>query len=339
MRLVGEIRAGSDITITLEPGQAAVITTGAPVPAGADAVQMSEHTRLSAGSMRVSILQSVAPGDNIVPRGAEAKAGEVVLRAGRVLGPAEIGVLATFGFARVPVYRQPRVGLLVTGDELVESWETPRRAEIRNSNAYSLRAQLACLGIEPEYLGIARDDPAELRRKISEGLEREILIISGGASVGPYDLVKSVFEDLGIKIIFSRVALRPGKPTVFARKGDTLVFGLPGNPVSSFVSFESFVRPALGRLCGLEKPELPRITGQLARTLKQTRGRTSCLPAVVVAEGSGWKIHPLPWKGSGDIIGFSQCNALVIFPGDRDLMTQGELADAVLLPDFFLRSG
>ncbi|MGA2263417.1 MAG: gephyrin-like molybdotransferase Glp [Acidobacteriota bacterium] len=338
LELVGEVRAGSGASATIAPGQVMAITTGAPVPSGADALQMLEHARSSPDGRRVTILQPVMPGQNIVPQGAEAAVGDTVLEAGRVLGPAEIAVLATFGCTQAAVWRRPRVALLVTGDELVEVQETPRRGQIRNSNAYSLTAQLRCLGIEPEYLGIAWDNPADLRRKVEEGLDRDAMVISGGASVGPYDFIKTVFKELEIKILFTRVAVRPGKPAVFGRKGDVLVFGLPGNPVSSLVSFENFVRPALGRLCGFTRPDLTRIEGELSSTIRQVPGRTAFLPAIASPDGKSWKVSPLPWKGSGDIIGFSRANALVIFPGERNLMASGERAEALLLPDYFMRS-
>ncbi len=335
--IAGEVRAGGDTAVALGKGQAVAIATGAPIPAGADAVQMLEQVQVSAEGTRITVRQPIAAGQNIVPRGFEAAQGKVVLESGRALGPAEIAVLATFGFTRAPVRRRPRVALLVTGDELVEVDETPRAGQIRNSNAYSLTSQLNCLGIEPEYLGIARDDPDDLRRKVLAGLEREVLILSGGASIGPYDLVKSIFQEVGVSILFSRVAIRPGKPTVFGCKGDTLVFGLPGNPVSSFVSFETLVRPALGRMSGLTKPDLARFEGELRATMRQVPGRTAFLPANLSWTGTDWAVAPLPWKGSGDIIGFSRANALVVFPSDRDALVCGERVDALMLPDYFTR--
>jgi molybdopterin molybdotransferase len=299
---------------------------------------MVEHSRRESPG-EVAISKAVRAGENIAPVGSEARAGERVLAAGQAVGPAEAAVLATFGCARVEVYRRPRVALLATGDELVETEAVPRPDQIRNSNAHSLRAQLALLGLEPEYLGIARDDPAELRLRLTEGLERDVLILTGGVSMGEYDFVKDVFRALDLEILFTKVAMKPGKPTVFARKGERLVFGLPGNPVSTFVSFENFVRPALGRICGLAHPELPRVRGELLRQMKQSPGRTAFLPALVEWRPGGWAIDPLPWKGSGDIIGFARANATVIFPAERDFMAQGEQVEAMLLGDFWRRRG
>ncbi len=337
LELAGEVRAGVESGIALAPGQAIAVTTGAPVPSGADAVEMLEQVQISAEGRRVTVLRSIVAGQNIVRRGFEARSDETVLESGRALGPAEIAVLATFGYTHVPVWRRPRVALLVTGDELVEVEGIPGVGQIRNSNAYSLIAQLNCLGIEPEYLGIASDDPEDLRPKVVAGLGREVLIISGGASIGPYDLVKSIFEEIGVEILFARVAVRPGKPTVFGCKGNTLVFGLPGNPISSLVSFENFVRPALGRMCGFARPDLERVEGELLATISQVPGRTAFMPALLAWAGGGWTVNPLRWKGSGDIIGFSRCDALVVFPSDRDKLVRGERVEALLLPDYFMR--
>ncbi len=336
LEYAGEIRAGGGSPGPLNPGQAIAIMTGAPVPDGADAVQMVEQTMRSADGRRVKIMKSVRPGENIAPLGAEAAAGDVVLEEDRLIGAAEMAVLATFGYSRVRVWSRPRVAVLVTGDELVEMEETPGPDQIRNSNAYSLTAQLRLMNFEPEYLGIVRDDRKALRASVEEGLERDVLIISGGVSMGEYDFAKDVFEELGIAIIFSQVAMKPGKPTVFARKEDKLVFGLPGNPVSTFVSFENFVRPALSRLCGLKRPNLPRVRGRLLRDMRQTPGRTAFLPAWVEMIPD-LTVEPLRWKGSADIIAFARANAAVVFPEDREFMGQGEIVEAMLLPDFFAR--
>ena len=337
LAIIGECRAGGQAAGPIAAGQAVTITTGATVPEGADAVQMIEQVQLAPDGRRVMVPHPAAPGQNVVPRGFEAAAGATVLEIGRVLGPAEMAVLATFGHREVTVCRQPRVALIATGDELVEADVTPGPGQIRNSNTYSLTAQLGRLGIRPDYLGIAEDNLEDLRRKIAAGLEHDAVIISGGASVGPYDLVKNVFRELGIEIIFDQVAVRPGKPTIFARKGERLVFGLPGNPVSSFVSFENFVRPALGRMCGMRNPDLMHVRGELTANMRQAGGRTALLPALATWESSGWQIAPLPWKGSGDIIGFSNADALVIFPADRSEMAQSEKVEALLLPDYWMR--
>ena len=337
LKCVGEIRAGAKDSVDLQAGEAIAIMTGAPVPEGADAVQMVELTSISANRGTVQIQKSVKSGENITPRGYEARDGEVALEAGRTVGPAELAVLATFGCSRVKVYARPRVALLATGDELVEVGKIPGPSQIRNSNAYSLSGQLRQMGINPDYLGIVRDEKEHLRLRIEEGMKRDVLILTGGASMGEYDFVEEVFKDLGLEVLFNKVAMKPGKPTIFARKRDTLVFGLPGNPISTFISFENFVRPALGRICGFGNPELLRIRGRLLKDMKQKPGRTAFLPARATWSGEGWAIKPLVWKGSADIIGFSRSNAAVIFPGERERLGIGDEVEAMLLPDFHLR--
>jgi molybdopterin molybdotransferase len=229
------------------------------------------------------------------------------------------------------------VAILATGDELVEVDRQPRPDQIRNSNAYCLAAQLELLGFPSDYLGIARDTREDLHRKVAAGLERDILIITGGVSMGEYDLVRDVFRDFDLEILFNKVSIRPGKPTVFARKGDRLVFGLPGNPISALITFECFVRPVLGRLCGMMSPELPRMKGELLRDVRQAPGRTAFLPAWVSWREDGWVVDPLPWKSSADIIGFTGANAAYIFPKHLDRMGRGEKVEIMFLPDFFVR--
>jgi molybdopterin molybdotransferase len=245
--------------------------------------------------------------------------------------------MATFGYTQANVYVKPSVAVLATGDELVEVGSTPQLGQIRNSNAYCLSSQLSYMGIQSDYLGIARDNMEELRRKMLLGLERDVLIITGGVSMGEYDFVQDVFQDLGLEILFNKVAIKPGKPTVFARKGNKLIFGLPGNPISALVTFECFVRPALGRLCGIEKPELPRMKGELLKDMRQSPGRTAYMPAWVTWQEDGWKVEPLNWKSSGDIVGFAGANATFIFPKQKDFLRQGETVEIMLLPDYFLR--
>ena len=335
--LGGEARAGGGVPEKLKPKEAISIMTGAPVPEGADAVQIVEVCTVSPCESKVTVLEPVEPGDNIAPMGREAISGDVIIKAGRVAGPAEIALLATFGYAEVPVYARPAVAILATGDELVEFNETPRPDQIRNSNTYCLAAQLRLLGIEADYLGIARDEKEDLREKILAGLERDVLIITGGVSMGDYDFVRDVFEELGVEILFSKVAIKPGKPTVFARRGNRLVFGLPGNPLSSLITFECFARPVLGRMCGMKRPELHRMRGALVEDVRQTPGRTAFLPARAQWTPNGWSVQPISWKNSADMIGFSGANATLIFPGERELLSRGETVEIMLLPDFLTR--
>ncbi|HTY62273.1 MAG TPA: gephyrin-like molybdotransferase Glp [Acidobacteriota bacterium] len=335
--VIGESRAGGGIPPGLKAGEAVAIMTGAPVPEGADAVEVIEQCELVAGGKKIRVLRPVQSKDNIAPQASEAKAGSVAITAGHRVGPAEIAVMATFGYSRVNVYGQPSVAIFATGDELVEVDATPQPDQIRNSNAYCLASQLRLMGLRADYLGIVRDDREELRRAMLAGLERDVLIITGGVSMGEYDFVRDVFQDLELEILFSKVAIKPGKPTVFARKGNKLVFGLPGNPISALITFECFVRPALGRLCGMTAPELPRMKGELQADMRQSPGRTAFMPAWVTWQDDGWKVEPLKWKSSADIIGFTGANATFIFPKNRDLLRRGEIVEIMLLPDFFVR--
>lgn len=337
LRIIGETRAGDKSTGVLHKGEAIAIMTGAVVPEGADAIQMIEYTERSADGNRVTIKAPVIPGQDIASIGADARLGTTAIEAGRLIGPVEIAVMASFGYRSVKVWRRPSVAILATGNELVGVDETPAETQIRNSNTYSVSSQLRLMGWKASHLGIARDEVEDLRNKIKLGLKKDVLIITGGVSMGKYDLVKDVFRDLGLEVLFSKVAMKPGKPTVFARFGNKLIFGLPGNPVSSFMAFENFVRPALAKLAGHNQPELFRIRGELQRELKQSPGRTSFLPAWTTRSDDKWKVEPLKWKGSPDIFRFSRANSAIIFPADRDNLKSGEIVECMLFPDFLIR--
>jgi molybdopterin molybdotransferase len=337
LKIAGEVRAGDRSTRMLQEGEAITIMTGAVVPEGADAVQMVEYTERFSDGSRVIIKAPVEPGQDIAPIGADAILGKTVIEAGRLIGPAEIAVMASFGHCNVKVWRKPSVGILATGSELVPVNETPADMQIRNSNTYSISSQLHLMGWKATRLGIARDEIEDLRKKIKLGLRKDVLIITGGVSMGKYDLVKEAFLDLGLEVLFDKVAMKPGKPTVFARRGNKLIFGLPGNPVSSFMAFENFVRPALAKLAGHDQPGLFKIRGELQRELKQTPGRTSFLPARTTWSNDKWRVEPLKWKGSPDIFRFSRANAAIIFPADRDCLKSGEIVECMLFPDFLVR--
>jgi molybdopterin molybdotransferase len=337
LKIAGEVRAGDKSASILRRGEAISIMTGAVVPEGADAVQMIEYTEKSSDGSRVTIKAPVKPGQDIAPIGADAKLGKTIIESGRLIGPAEIAVMASFGHCIVKVWRKPSVAILATGSELVGADETPAEMQIRNSNSHSISGQLRLMGWEAAHLGIAPDEIKALRKKVRLGLKKDVLIITGGVSMGKYDLVKDVFRDLGLKVLFSKVAMKPGKPTVFARLGDKLIFGLPGNPVSSFMAFENFVRPALAKLAGHDHAGLFRIRGELQRELKQTPGRTSFLPAWTTWSDDKWMVEPLKWKGSPDFFRFSRANAAVIFPADRNRLKSGEIVECMLFPDFLVR--
>src|SRR2546423_5432393 len=246
LRIVGESAAGCGWHHEMKAGEAVRIMTGAPVPSGADAVQQVELTRESDGDGRVAILEAVEAGRSIVRRAAEIKAGETVLLAGDEINAAMIATLASFGYAQVKVGRQPRVAVMATGSELVDVDQKPARDQIRDSNNFTIAAYATLAGATVERLPLVGDDTEELKRQIAKACEAsDMLITSGGVSMGVYDFTKAALKELGAEIFFERVALRPGKPTVFARLGGALVFGLPGNPVSVAVTFNLFARTAL----------------------------------------------------------------------------------------------
>jgi molybdopterin molybdotransferase len=329
LRCVGEIKAGDAPSLVLQSGEAIQIMTGAPAPAGADAVVMVEHTeRLQKDE--ILVLRTVPSGGNIAPRGSERKQGDLLMSEGTRLGALELGGLATVGKSQVRVFRRPSVSILTTGDELVEVDRQPGPGQIRNSNAYSLYAQVARQGALPTLLATARDETKHLRRQIRLGLESDVLLVSGGVSVGKYDLVEPVFAELGIQLRFESVSMRPGKPTVFATKGSQVVFGLPGNPVSTFVAFELFVAPVLQSLQGMPERRLNLVRGQLQSKILEKSGRTALLPATVTREAGRIRIQPVSWKGSADIFSTVGANGLVVVPLECSELSPGQEVDALL---------
>ncbi len=332
LRCVGEVRAGETTAATLKCGEALQIMTGAPVPQGANAVVMVEHTERQPEAM-VRVLRPVKVGENVAPRGSERKAGETLLSPGRRISVFEASVLATAGKAEVLVYRRPVIGILATGDELVGVEESPRAGQIRNSNSFSLYAQVLRSGAVPSLLETAKDNLADLRRQIELGLETDVLLVSGGVSMGKYDLVEPVFEKLGIAVHFESVSMRPGKPTVFASWKDRWVFGLPGNPLSTFVAFELFVRPLLRALQGLPASSLPVVKGVLQADVVERSGRSAFLPARVSSGAGELEIWPVNWKGSADVFSAVESNGLLIVPSEAARLNRGESAQALLFDE------
>lgn len=322
LHCVGEVKAGDSVTLPLATGSCVQIMTGAAVPPGADAVVMIEFT--SRDGDVVTFQRAALPGQNIVPRGSEAPAGDVALHPGLRLGFAELAIAAQVGAAQLLCARKPRVAILSTGDEVVPINETPGPFHIRNSNSISLAAQVRLAGGEPVLLGNAMDRSDDLGAKIEQGLREEVLVLSGGVSMGKYDLVESVLQAMGAEFFFDAVAIRPGKPTVFARCRDTFVFGLPGNPVSTMVTFLLFVVPALDLLAGAPARPLPLLEAKLAEPLKEKPGMTHFLPARVEWRGESAEVRPLPWQGSGDIAALSRANCFLVVPADRQDIAAGE---------------
>jgi molybdopterin molybdotransferase len=339
LAVVEEIMAGQVPSRHIGQGEAARIMTGAPLPNGADAVVMVERTETLAGGAAalgsVRIGQSpVLPRMNIVARGVSLRAGETVLRAGDRLRPGEIGLLAETGHARVRIVPRPTVAIVSTGNELVPVEHKPGPGQIRNSNGPMLVAAAVAAGATPRNLGTARDEPDVLRRVISAGLECDVLVLSGGVSAGVLDLVPGTLKELGVEQVFHKVQLKPGKPlwfgTLEASSGTKLVFGLPGNPVSSFVCFELFVRPAIARLAGRQFEKHSLLKARLAQAYQHRGDRPTFRPARWRDAGSGEGGEPsielLPWQGSGDLRGLVAANALAYFPpGDRQIPAGEEI--------------
>jgi len=334
LRLVGSVPAGTSPDFRVGPGEAASIMTGAPVPDGADAVEMVEQTRESPDG--VVLLQSVATGENVSPQGSEVHRGEVVLRSGTRLDPAAVAVAATVGKTRLSVGKRPAVSVSATGDELVDPRETPGPGQIRNSNGFSLVAQLRSIGIDARFLGVAQDSETSLRGFIERGLESDVLLLSGGVSMGRYDLVEKVLQALGVEILVDAVALKPGKPLVFGvTDSGKLVFGLPGNPVSTMVTFELFVRTAISRLEGARDPMRENLQARLLGGLSSRGPRRAYLPGWLRAGEEGELVAtPIPSKGSADVVAFSKANALLIVPAERDSLEAGETVSVHPLDSF-----
>jgi len=330
--VVGESAAGSGWHKEMKTGEAVRIMTGAPVPVGADAVQQVELTRESDGE--VEILERVDVGRSIVRRASEIRAGETVLRAGEEIYAAMIATLASFGYAQVKVGRRPRVAIMATGSELVDVDKQPGRDQIRDSNNYTLAAYAKLAGATVERLPLAVDDTRELKLQIAAAAERsDVLITSGGVSMGVYDFTKAALKELGAQIFFERVSLRPGKPTVFGRLGNTLVFGLPGNPVSVTVTFNLFARTALRAMQGAKEPGLKEETAVLVRDLKGSIERESYLPAVLSTDGNGSLLaEPLKWGGSSDFVSFARATALIDVPAGVKIIDAGSRVKVVRLP-------
>ena len=356
LEVVGEVKAGEwpePGVCSVGRGQVVGIMTGAPLPVGADAVVMVEHTsaiRESAGKAvgkLVEVRRSVSVGENFVPRGAEARGGQLLLDRGRRLDHAGIAIAASVGKSRVQVFRKPRVAVLSTGDEVVEIGATPGPAQIRNSNSYSLAAQVQNAGGEAVRLAIAPDERGRLRALIEEGLGCDLLLLTGGVSMGKYDLVEQVLGELKAEFYFSGAEIQPGRPVVFGSCGaDTLVradggcaantrtgvsaphkkyfFGLPGNPVSTMVTFELFARPMIEALAGMTPQRLIFLRARLKSEIRTKTGLKRFLPAVLSGEFENAVVELARWQGSGDIAALARANCYVVIPPDRERIEAGE---------------
>src|SRR5438270_4961091 len=361
LRVVGQVKAGDSYDLPVASGEAVEIMTGAAMPQGADAVVMVEYTerkgpqpakpelsgkQASAEPLDIGVDSAVEPvkvidelveirraaaaGENIVPAGAEAKAGQELLPHGTRLGVAQIAMAAAAGAARLKVFAKPRAAILSTGDELVDVAEKPGPSQIRNSNSYSLAALVAAGGGEPVQLPIAPDEEGKLTELIQEGLKADLLLLSGGVSMGKFDLVETALEALGAEFFFTGALIQPGRPVVFGVVGSIPFFGLPGNPVSVMVTFELFARQMVETLSGAEPERLKSAKGKLRKEFKTKTGLTRFLPARLDGALDDPEVEVVPWQGSGDMLAAARANCYLVVPPDREKLAKGEMVTVVL---------
>jgi len=330
LRVVGEIPAGKSPGVPVEPQTCVRIFTGAPIPSGADAVVMQEDTKPHHEGY-IAVLESAEPGESIRRAGDDVTAGEIVLRSDMLLGPAQIGMAAAVGLKKLAVRPRPRVGVLVTGAEIVEPGRPLREGQIYDSNSYALAALVKRAGCEVVDLGIADDTREDLHEKIDYGLsECDAVITVGGVSVGEYDLVKDVLTELGCEQKFWKVAMRPGKPLVFGVRGDRFVFGLPGNPVSATVTFLILVRPALLKLRGLTQWDLPQVEAEIQEDFVNRGDRLHFMRGRLKKQDDKWTVTPSPQQAAHVISSLANADCLVAVPGCQTLK-RGTLVPALVI--------
>jgi molybdopterin molybdotransferase len=344
LEVIGEVRAGAGQIPAVTAGQAVAIMTGAAVPNGANAVVMVEHTSRAGDSVQVA--RGVSAGDNIVPMGAEGKRGEQLLSSGTRLSYPEIALAASAGRSRLVVHAKPRVAVLSTGDEVVDVDVPPGPHQIRNSNSYSLATQIQAAGGEPVLLPIAPDEARRLRELLTEGLDADLLLIAGGVSMGKYDLVERVLAEMQAEFFFTGALIQPGKPIVFgqvpcgagapAREAASAVrhrkyfFGLPGNPISTMVTFELFARPVVEALAGMSLQKLAFVYARLKKEIRTKTGLKRFLPALLSGEFERSEVELVRWQGSGDIGAVARSNCYIVVPPDREKIEAGEWVPVLL---------
>ncbi|MBI5118535.1 molybdopterin molybdotransferase MoeA [Candidatus Poribacteria bacterium] len=330
LRVLMDLPAGRHTDRSVGRGEAIRIMTGAPMPPGADAVVQVELTEKVSDNC-VRILEPHDKGDNIRFAGEDIAVGQDVIRTGEEITPAKIGLLASIGRPRIKVIRRPVVAILATGDELLEAGEPLAPGKIRSSNSYTMISQTRMCGAEPLYLGIARDTIDDVRSHLQKGLSADVIVSSAGVSVGDYDFVKTSLEELGVRFMFTRVAIRPGMPTVFGLLRGKPVFGLPGNPVSSMVIFEQFVRPALLMMMGKRRLFRPEVDAILEEDIKKKPERAHLLRAAVRKEGSEYYVTTTGPQGSGILLSMDLANGLILFPRGETLRKKGERVKVQLI--------
>jgi len=326
----GYIPAGGSASgITVKPGGAVKIMTGAPAPVGCDAIVPIEETEENDG--KLILTGQVRPGDHLRIRGEDVSKSELVIAAGTALRPAEINMLASFGYRTASVFRRPKVAILSTGDELVEPGEEIGPGQIFNSNDYSIAAAVKQLGGEPVLLGIARDDRESLTEKIKAGLQEDVLITTAGVSMGDHDLVCEVLDVLKVERKFWKVDIKPGRPTAFGLKDGKSVFSLPGNPVSSMITFEYFVRPALLKMMGYQKVIKPFTKAIMKETINKKPGRVQFLRVRVVNDGKQLLASSSGDQNTGILRTLLRANGIAVLPADREQILAGEEVDINLI--------
>lgn len=329
LRIISEYKAGIVFTKKKNQGTGAIrIMTGAPVPVWCDAVVPVEDTFESEG--HVYIMRKVDKNENIRFSGEDIQKGQIVLHGGQRIDSAEIGLCASLNITKIKVFKKVQIGIISTGDEITEVGKPLRKGHIRNSNAYTLMTEVRKAGAVPHYLGIAQDNEASLRKMLSMGMKFDFLITSGGVSMGKYDLLKNVLVAMGAEIIVNSVKMKPGKPFVYAKKGNTSIFSLPGNPVSVMVSFIQFVRPSILRASGsisIFKPTIPALAG--VPIIKKS-GRREFIRGIYKTEGNRVIVTPIGKQGSGMLSSMSSANCLIDIPEDVTTVKSGGLVYILL---------
>jgi molybdopterin molybdotransferase len=325
LRLIGESRAGRAFDGQMEAGATVQIMTGAPLPRGANAVVMLEDAEVAGDYVLVH--RAVRPGQHYVVEGQETRAGESVIKRGKRLGYAELAMAAQVGRCKVEVAKKPRVAILSTGDEIIFAGDSPQRFQIRNSNSISLAAQVSLAGGEPLVVGIAPDNVTELRARIEQALKADIVIMTGGVSVGKYDLVEQVLKEMHVEFFFDALAIRPGRPAVFGACNNTPVFGLPGNPVSTMVTFELLVVPAIEAMSGHPPGSLHLFKAKLAHPVDEKPPLAHFLPARVQWPDGQATVEALHWEGSGDIGAVVRGNCFLLVHESKQKLEAGEIVD------------
>lgn len=332
LRLAGLLRAGEPWTRgTLAAGDAVEIMTGAAVPPGADCVAMVEHVQATDGFVRLCAPRVLAPGENVVAAASEARAGEVLAPAGSRMTVPRIAAAAACGYATLAVYARPRVAILATGDELVDVTRTPAPHQIRNSNSYSLAAQTLAAGAAPRVFPIVPDDPAATEDALAAAAGMDLILLAGGVSMGKFDFVEQALLARGAEFFLTGARIQPGKPVVFGRLPAAYFFGLPGNPISTMVTFALFVAPLL-RALGGETQFAPRfVMARLQEEVRVRPGLTRFLPARMEGDVVGAQVRPVPWHGSGDLAAAAQANGFVVVPEAAAALAAGDIVSVLLL--------